>query len=53
MDFSDATIVFWSILNFVERVENNIVVVAGHMLTISRPKRKVFMEALTKYIGEV
>ena len=40
-------------LNFTERVENNIVFVAGNKLIISRPKRKAFMEALVKYIGEV
>lgn len=40
-------------LNYVESVELDTVVVAGHPLTISRPRRKAFMEALTNYLGGV
>ena len=38
-------------LNAVERVDHNLVTVGGQELSISRPKRKAFMDALTKYIG--
>ena len=38
-------------LNAVERVDRNLVTVGRHELVISRPKRKAFMDALTKYIG--
>ncbi|MCL2486845.1 MAG: LytTR family transcriptional regulator, partial [Oscillospiraceae bacterium] len=43
------------LINFahVERVKQNLVVVAGNELQISRPKRKGFMEALAGYIGGV
>lgn len=40
-------------LAHVERVEGSIVVVAGNRLTISRPRHKAFMAALTKYIGGI
>lgn len=35
----------------VSRVAQGVVVVGGHELTISRPRQKKFMEALTAYIG--
>jgi len=38
-------------LAHVEKVNNNIVTVAGSELQISRPKRKGFLDALTDYIG--
>lgn len=38
-------------LRYVESVRQNIVVVGGDELLISRPKRKEFMEALTNYLG--
>lgn len=38
-------------LNAVERVDHNLVTVGGHELVISRPKKKAFMDALTKFIG--
>lgn len=38
-------------LRYVESVRQNIVVVGGDELQISRPKRKEFMEALTNYLG--
>ncbi len=38
-------------LRHVERVENGGAIVAGQALTISRPRHKAFMEALTKYLG--
>jgi DNA-binding LytR/AlgR family response regulator len=40
-------------LAHVEQVEGNIAVVAGSRLTISRPRHKAFMTALTKYIGGI
>jgi DNA-binding LytR/AlgR family response regulator len=40
-------------LEYVEKVKQNIVIVAGHELQISRSKRKGFMEALADYIGGV
>lgn len=40
-------------LSFVESVELGTVVVAGHQLAISRPRRKAFMEALTNYLGGI
>ncbi len=40
-------------LKHVEGVELNEVIVAGHRLAISRPRRKAFMEALTAYLGGV
>lgn len=36
-------------LAFVEKVKNNIAVVAGEEIIISRPKKKAFMEALAAY----
>lgn len=38
-------------LQRVERVERNEAHVSGHKLTISRPRYKAFMEALTRHIG--
>lgn len=38
-------------LRHVERVENGGAIVGGQALTISRPRHKAFMEALTKYLG--
>ena len=38
-------------LNAVERVDHNLVTVGGQELVISRPKKKTFMDALTKFIG--
>lgn len=38
-------------LAHVSHVEQGMVVVGGHSLTISRPRQKKFMEALTRYIG--
>ena len=38
-------------LRHVERVENGGAIVGGRALTISRPRYKAFMEALTKYLG--
>lgn len=38
-------------LRHVERVENGGAIVGGRALTISRPRHKAFMEALTKYLG--
>lgn len=35
----------------VNHVEQGMVVVGGHELTVSRPRQKKFMEALTRYIG--
>ena len=40
-------------LAHVEQVEGNTAVVAGSRLTISRPRHKAFMAALTKYIGGI
>lgn len=40
-------------LAHVEQVDGSVVVVAGSRLTISRPRHKAFMEALTKYIGGI
>lgn len=40
-------------LAHVEEVEGSTVVVAGNRLTISRPRHKAFMAALTKYIGGI
>ncbi|WP_086314110.1 hypothetical protein A5821_001683 [Enterococcus sp. 7F3_DIV0205] len=39
-------------LKYVRSVDKNIVDVGGHLLTISRPRKKIFMEALTDYIGD-
>lgn len=39
-------------LKFVQKIDKNIVNVAGHELQISRPRKKAFMEALTNYIGD-
>lgn len=38
-------------LAHVSRVERGTAVVGGHTLSISRPRQKKFMEALTRYIG--
>lgn len=38
-------------LRHVERVENGGAIVGGQTLTVSRPRYKAFMEALTKYLG--
>lgn len=38
-------------LAYVESVKENSVTVAGEQLQISRPKRKLFMEALAAYVG--
>jgi len=38
-------------LAYVSQIKRNIVVIAGHELTISRPRHKDFLEALTKYVG--
>ncbi len=38
-------------LRHVERVENGGAIVGGQPLSISRPRHKAFMEALTKYLG--
>ena len=38
-------------LNAVEKVDHNLVTVDGHELVISRPKKKAFMDALTRFIG--
>ena len=38
-------------LAHVTRAEPGIAVVGGHELTVSRPRQKKFMEALTRYIG--
>lgn len=40
-------------LAHVEQVDGSTVVVAGSRLTISRPRHKAFMSALTKYIGGI
>lgn len=40
-------------LAHVEQVEGSVAVVAGSRLTISRPRHKAFMAALTKYIGGI
>lgn len=40
-------------LAHVEQVEGNEIVVAGSRLTVSRPRHKAFMAALTKYIGGI
>lgn len=40
-------------LAHVEQVEGSVAVVAGNRLTISRPRHKAFMAALTKYIGGI
>ena len=40
-------------LAHVEQVEHSKLIVAGQELTISRPRYKAFMEALTKYIGGI
>ena len=40
-------------LAHVEQVDGSVVVVAGSRLTISRPRHKAFMAALTKYIGGI
>lgn len=39
-------------LNYVERVEGNTVFINGEVLPISRPRKKEFMSALTKHIGD-
>lgn len=38
-------------LMHVSRVERGVAVVGGHSLSISRPRQKKFMEALTRHIG--
>lgn len=38
-------------LKYVQEVNQNIVTVLGEELTISRPRKKAFMEALTDYLG--
>lgn len=38
-------------LAHVARAEQGVAVVGGHELTVSRPRQKKFMEALTRYIG--
>lgn len=38
-------------LRYVEAVKQNVVIVAGDELPISRPRKKEFMEALTDYMG--
>ncbi len=38
-------------LRYVESVEQNIVIVSGQKLQISRPRKKYFMDALTDYVG--
>ena len=38
-------------LNAVERVDHNLVTVGGHDLVISRPRKKAFMDELTRFIG--
>jgi len=38
-------------LAYVSQVKRNIVVIASQELTISRPRHKAFLEALTKYVG--
>jgi DNA-binding LytR/AlgR family response regulator len=38
-------------LAHVQQVRQNIVIVSGEELQISRPKKKAFMEALTDYLG--
>lgn len=38
-------------LRHVERIQQNIVTVAGEKLQISRPRKKVFMDALADYVG--
>lgn len=40
-------------LAHVEQVDGSIVVLAGSRLTISRPRHKAFMAALTRYIGGI
>lgn len=40
-------------LAHVEQVDGSVVVVAGSRLTISRPRHKAFMAALTRYIGGI
>ena len=40
-------------LAHVEKVDGSTVLVAGHALTISRPRHKAFMAALTRYIGGI
>lgn len=40
-------------LAHVEQVDGSTVTVAGYQLTISRPRYKAFMAALTKYIGGI
>lgn len=40
-------------LAHVEQVDGNSAWIAGHELTISRPRYKAFMSALTKYIGGI
>ena len=39
-------------LKYVRSVDKNIVDVGGHLLPISRPRKKLFMEALTDFIGD-
>ncbi|EOL47746.1 LytR/AlgR family response regulator transcription factor [Enterococcus caccae] len=39
-------------LKYVRSVDKNTVDVGGHLLPISRPRKKLFMEALTDYIGD-
>lgn len=39
-------------LSYVERVENNQVIINGEMVPISRPRKKEFMSALAQYIGD-
>jgi len=38
-------------LRYVESVQLNVVMVAGEILQISRPRKKPFMEALTDFVG--
>lgn len=38
-------------LDFVESIIDNVVVVGGDELQISRPRKKIFMEALADYVG--
>ena len=40
-------------LQHVERIQDGCALVKGENLTLSRARRKVFMEALTRYWGEV
>ena len=40
-------------LQYVDRIQDGCALVKGENLTLSRARRKVFMEALTRYWGEV